>query len=82
MRTTLTLDDDIAVKLADASRKSGKPFKEVVNTLLRRGLLETRTAQQSGAFIVQPQKMGGLKAGFSLDKISAVLEEADGPRKR
>ena len=82
MRTTLTLDDDIAAKLVSASRKSGKPFKQVVNAALRRGLLETQAARQSGAFVVLPQKMGSLKAGFTLDKISAVLEEADGPRKR
>ena len=82
MRTTLTLDDDIAAKLASASRKSGKPFKQVVNAALRRGLLEMQVARQSGAFVVQAQKMGSLKAGFTLDKISAVLEEADGPHQR
>ena len=82
MRTTLTLDDDIAAKLVSASRKSGKPFKQVVNAALRRGLLEMQVARQSGAFVVQAQKMGSLKAGFTLDKISAVLEEADGPHQR
>ena len=81
MRTTLTLDDDIAAKLTNASRTSGKPFKEVVNTLLRRALLETKAAQKTGVFVVQPHKMGGLKAGLTLDKISAVLDEADGPRR-
>ena len=82
MRTTLTLDDDVAAKLANASRTSGKPFKEVVNTLLRRALFETRAAQKPDAFVVQPQKMGGLKAGFTLDKIFAVMDEADGRFKR
>ena len=82
MRTTLTLDDDVAAKLASASRKSGKPFKQVVNAALRRGLLEMQAARQSGVFVVQPQKMGSLKAGFTLDKISAVLEQADGPPQR
>ena len=62
------------------SRKSGKPFKEVVNALLRRGLLETKVAEQADAFVVQPQKTGALRAGISLDKISAVMEDADGPR--
>lgn len=82
MRTTLTLDDDIAAKLANASRTSGKPFKEVVNSLLRHALFETRPAKNAAAFVVQPQKMGALKAGFTLDKISAVLEEAEGPFRR
>ncbi len=38
MRTTLTLDDDLAQELHEASRKSGESFKAVVNTALRRGL--------------------------------------------
>ena len=78
MRTTLILDDDIAAKLVSASRTSGKPFKEVVNATLRRGLLDVRSARQSDAFVVEPQSLGRLKAGMTLDKISAVLEEADG----
>lgn len=82
MRTTLTLDDDVAAKLSSASRKSGKPFKQVVNAALRRGLLEMQAARQSDEFAVQPQRMGALKAGLTLDKTSAVLEEADGPHQR
>ena len=82
MRTTLTLDDDIAAKLSAASRTSGKPFKEVVNSLLRRALFENKAAKKADAFVVQPQKMGALKPGFTLDKISAVLDEADGPQRR
>ncbi len=38
MRTTLTLDDDLAQELHEASRKSGESFKSVVNSALRRGL--------------------------------------------
>ena len=38
MRTTLTLDDDIARQLQEKSRRSGASFKEVVNETLRKGL--------------------------------------------
>lgn len=80
MRTTLTIDDDIAAKLVRASRASGKSFKEVVNTTLRRGLLESQSAaRQTRAFVVQAQSLGRLKAGVTLDKISSVLEDVDGP---
>ena len=82
MRTTLTIDDDIAAKLVSASRKSGKSFKEIVNTALRRGLLGAQAAQNSKPFFVQPQKMGSLRPGISLDKISALLDEADGAWRR
>jgi hypothetical protein len=40
MRTTLTLDDDIAKTLQERARRSGESFKEVVNETLRRGLRE------------------------------------------
>jgi hypothetical protein len=38
MRTTLTLDDDLAEHLREKARRSGESFKEVVNATLRRGL--------------------------------------------
>jgi hypothetical protein len=39
MRTTLTLDDDVAAKLKELARRKRLPFKEAVNTILRRGLV-------------------------------------------
>ena len=38
MRTTLTLDDDIAASLKERARLLDLPFKQVVNDVLRRGL--------------------------------------------
>ena len=38
MRTTLTLDEDVAAKLKAESRKTGRPFRETVNACLRAGL--------------------------------------------
>jgi hypothetical protein len=39
MRTTLTIDDDVATALKDLARNSGKTFKAVVNEVMRRGLM-------------------------------------------
>ena len=39
MRTTLTLDDDVAARLKAEARRTGKPFKQLVNECLRRRLL-------------------------------------------
>jgi hypothetical protein len=46
MRTTLTIDDDVAVKLRDLAHRRRISFKEAVNSVLRRGLSaqEGRTA--------------------------------------
>ena len=38
MRTTVTLDDDVAARLERIQRERGRSFKEVVNTTLRAGL--------------------------------------------
>jgi len=38
MRTTLTLDGDVADRLRALARERGLPFKQVVNAVLRRGL--------------------------------------------
>lgn len=38
VRTTLTLDDDIAAQLHRLARERGEAFKTVVNEALRRGL--------------------------------------------
>ena len=38
MKTTLTLDDDVADYLKEQCRLQDKPFEQVVNEMLRRGL--------------------------------------------
>jgi hypothetical protein len=38
MRTTLTLDDDLAERLKELARQDGRSFKEVTNSAIRRGL--------------------------------------------
>ena len=38
MRTTLTIDDDLARALKRSAQRSGKSFKAIVNEAIRRGL--------------------------------------------
>lgn len=42
MRTTLTLDDDVAAELHRQHRDSGLPFKQIVNNAIRAGLVAQR----------------------------------------
>ena len=39
VRTTLTIDDDLATQLHDQARRTGRTFRDVVNEALRDGLL-------------------------------------------
>lgn len=41
MRTTLTLDDDLAVMLKREAEATRRPFRDVVNDAIRRGLVES-----------------------------------------
>jgi hypothetical protein len=38
MRTTVTLDDDVATQLQNLSARLRKPFKVVINDVIRKGL--------------------------------------------
>ncbi len=48
MRTTLTLDDDVATRLRDLAHRRRVPFKEVVNSVLRRGLAAQESRAEPG----------------------------------
>jgi hypothetical protein len=78
VRSTLTIDDDIAALVEAEVRRSGKPYKVVINELLTLGLAQKRRPQPTRRFKVTPRALG-LGAGRSYDKISALLEELEGP---
>ena len=81
MRTTLTIDDDVAVLVEQEQRSTGESFKGTVNRLLRRGLTASSEPQPRKPFVVTPMAMG-LKPGLSYDCIAELLEEAEGPYHR
>lgn len=59
MRTTLTLDDDLAEALNRAARLMGRSFKAVGNDTLRRGLAQSGSATTGlEPFVVEPQACG------------------------
>lgn len=81
MRTTLTLDDDVAAKLKAESRRAGRPFKEIVNETLRGGLA-TRRAPPRKAFKIKARDLGRLRPGLSLDNVAELVEQVEGPLHR
>lgn len=78
MRTTLTLDDDVADKIQAEVRRSGQPFKRVVNSLIRAGLNSRRQIKPSHPFTVHPHPLG-MRWGLSYDNVSESLERLEGP---
>lgn len=79
MRTTLTLDDDVARLLNQESRKSGASFKKVVNHFLRLGLTAKPPARKP--FKVKPWNLQP-PPGLSFDNIHELLDALDGPQRR
>ena len=49
MRTTLTLDEQIAKALKEVAHRTGKPFKQVVNEALRAGLAAGHASAKAAA---------------------------------
>ena len=76
MRTTLTLEDGLAVRLRTAARKRNLSFKEVVNEALRKGLQVTVQPKMPKPFRVRPLSMG-VKAGIDYDKINQFLDDEE-----
>jgi hypothetical protein len=78
MRTTLTLEDDVANDLDEVVRREGRTLKAVVNDALRRGLLELRAGSKPGR---KPFKTRTFDAGRllvpSIDNIGEVLDWLD-----
>ena len=77
MRTTLTLDDDVAAKLKAESRRAGRPFREIVNETLRRGLTSRRVTARRQAFKISARDLGDLKPGLSLDRVADLIEHVE-----
>ena len=80
VRTTVTLDDDVAARLDETVRRTGRSFRTVVNETLRAGLDAEVRPQEP--FRVVPFNTGPLRPGVSLDNIEALLDELDGPWRR
>jgi hypothetical protein len=81
VRTTLTLDDDVATKLKAEVRRSGRPFKELVNDLLRSALSSRRQPPAAAPFRVRARPLG-LRPGLDYDRISHLIDQIEGPSHR
>jgi hypothetical protein len=76
MRTTLTIDDDVAGVLKRRARELGLPFKEVVNRTLRAGLCEAARPRRQAAPKTIPHAFG-FRPGIDLDKLSQLADELE-----
>ena len=77
MRTTLTLDPDVASMARQSAAQLRKPFKEVINAALRLGLERLLKPPMAKPYRTEPRPMG-LRQGFSYDNIAELIARAEG----
>ena len=75
MRTTLTIDDDLAGILQKMASKQGHSFKEVVNDLLRAGIASSGESVSRRKPIKVVTKQLGLKPGYDPGKLNQLVDE-------
>ena len=76
MRTTLTIDDDLAGILRRKARELDKPFKELVNTALRKGLA-ANLAEVPQRIAVRPHDFGNTGPGLDSDRFNQLVDELE-----
>lgn len=80
MRTTLTLEDDVAAELRRIEGRTQMAFKAVVNDVLRRGLaLGATPVRMPARFTVTP-KATGLVGGVDPLKLNQLADELETER--
>jgi hypothetical protein len=72
VRTTLTLDADLAHALKEKARKQRRPFKGVVNDTLRAGLAAGQPVARR--YRLKPVAAGGVVPGIDIDKALRLAE--------
>lgn len=78
MRTTLTLDDDVAVQIERLRRERDASLKEVVNDVLRRGLRSAgQIPKRSKPFRTEPISVGEVLIK-DVDNIAEVISLIEG----
>jgi hypothetical protein len=76
MRTTLTLDPDVAERLELEMKRSREGLKAVVNRALRIGLGMTDKPVRPKPFKVEPHDFG-FRAGVDLDRLNQLTDEIE-----
>jgi hypothetical protein len=76
VRTTLTLDREVAERLQKEMRRSGKGLKATVNEALKRGLGMAGKPVRPPRFEVRPHAFG-LRPGIDPDRINQLVDELE-----
>jgi hypothetical protein len=74
VRTTVTLDEDVAAQLQRVSRERGVSFKSALNNAVRAGL--AAAAPPTRKFRVRPRPLG-IRPDINVDKALGLADEME-----
>ena len=77
MRTTLTIEDDLAAILKKRASEQGHSFKEVVNDLLRAGISASGGNPAPRQPVTVATRPLGLRPGYDPDKLNQLVDELE-----
>jgi hypothetical protein len=78
MRTTITLEDDVAASLKRLGKRRGLKFKALINQVLREGIKHmTGPAKKRSAFRTRSVDLGLCRTA-NVDNVAEVLAIAEG----
>jgi predicted transcriptional regulator len=77
MRTTITLESDVAAKLKELAHRRRASFKATLNDVLRQGLSSQATVRErSERYVVEPHA-GGFRPGVDPGKLNQLVDDLE-----
>ena len=76
MRTTVTIDDDLAIAIEELRKREGLSFKSALNHVIRLGV-QAKSAPLKGKKYRTPTMALGLKPGIDPTRFNALVDELE-----
>ena len=76
MRTTVTIDDDLAVAIEELRKREGLSFKAALNQVIRLGM-QAKSAPPKSKRYRTPTRSLGLKPGIDPTRLNTLADELE-----
>lgn len=76
MRTTVTLEPDLAKKVNALARRRGLSFKEALNEVIRRGLASSARQDPQPGYMLEPHP-SGFRPGIDQGKLNRLFDQLE-----
>ncbi len=76
MRTTVTIEDDLAAQLEQLRKREGLSYKAAINQVLRTGL-QAKSAPPKPQPYKTPTMNLGLKPGIDMTRLNSLVDELE-----